>query len=386
MTSSDLFARAVRVMPGGNTRSTLYIPPVPPYAASGEGAVVRDVDGHEVLDLHGNYTALVHGNGHPVIGAAVSTALADGACFGLPTRHDVALAERICARVPAVERVRFTTSGSEAVMMALRTARAFTGRTTVLRFAGSYHGNYDGVLDLGARGLTPGAASELLTVPVGDGKAFAAAVTAARGDLAAVILDLMPNRAGLRPLDPAFVALVRDVTATHDVLLVVDEVITLRLGVGGMQERYGLRPDLVTMGKVIGGGLAVGAWGGREDVMAVLDPREPGALAHAGTFSANPLSAAAGTAALDLLDEPTIARLNAYGDDLRKRVAALGYAVSGSGSLFRLLDLNGAADWWRLYRGGLLVGGNGLCALSTVMGTDTVDELERRFAAARGPG
>jgi glutamate-1-semialdehyde 2,1-aminomutase len=271
-------------------------------------------------------------------------------------------------------------------MMALRTARAFTGRSHVLRFAGSYHGNYDAVLADDARGLTPGPASELVTVPVGDGEACAAAIERHGERLAAVIVDLMPNRAGLTPLDPDLVRRLRELTAARGILLLVDEVITLRLQVGGMQARYGLTPDLVTMGKVIGGGLPVGAWGGRADVMAILDPREPGALAHAGTFSANPLTAAAGAVALDLLDANAVARVNAHGEDLRGRVSALGYRVAGSGSLFRLLDLAGAEDWWRLYRAGVLVGGNGLCALSTVMDADTVDELERRFAAARLPG
>ena len=143
MTSAELYARAVEAMPGGNTRSTLYIPPVPPYARRGTGCRLVDEDGHEVFDLQANYTTLVHGHRHPAVMAAAHAALEDGTCFGLPSRHDVALAERISERVPVVERLRFTNSGSEAVMMALRTARALTGRDGVLRFEGSYHGIYD---------------------------------------------------------------------------------------------------------------------------------------------------------------------------------------------------------------------------------------------------
>jgi glutamate-1-semialdehyde 2,1-aminomutase len=387
MTSSaELFARAVEAMPGGNTRSTLYIPPVPPYARRGEGCRLEDEDGHVSIDLQLNYTTLVHGHGHPSLLAAATAAMADGTCFGLPSRHDVALAERICERVPAVDRLRFANSGSEAVMMAVRTARAFTGRDAVLRFAGSYHGIYDAALDESAPGLTAAGRSELVTVGVADGAGFLRALDADGDRLACVIIDLMPNRAGLEPVPADFAALVRRETAARGILLICDEVITLRLETGGLQVRYGLRPDLVTMGKIIGGGFAVGAWGGRADVMAILDPRT-GVLPHAGTFSANPVTCAAGLVALDLLDAPAIARLNAMGDDLRERVAALGYRVAGSGSLFRLLDLLGDVDGWRrLYGAGLLVATNGLCSLSTVMMPADVDEVERRFAAAKGPG
>jgi glutamate-1-semialdehyde 2,1-aminomutase len=384
VTSRDLYARALETMPGGNTRTTLYIPPVPPYARSGSGSRLLDEDGHETIDLHGNYTTLVHGHGHPVVVAAAAAALAGGTCFGLPSRHDVALAEAICRRVQAVERVRFANSGTEAVMYALRAARAFTGRPGVLRFAGSYHGMYDAVLAEDARGLTDGPRGELVTVPVADGPAFLAAIEREGHRLACVIIDLMPNRAGLQPVPAEFAALVRAETAARGILLVVDEVITLREETGGLQSAYGLVPDLVTMGKIIGGGFAVGAFGGRADVMAVMDPRLGGAMPHAGTFSANPVTMAAGLAALDLLDETATRRLNALGEDLRARVAALGYAVAGRGSLFRLLDLLDDVDgWWCLYRAGILVGTNGLCSLSTVMDGPTVDELERRFAAAR---
>jgi glutamate-1-semialdehyde 2,1-aminomutase len=386
VTSADLYARAVAAMPGGNTRSTLHIPPVPPYAARGEGCRLIDEDDHEVIDLQNNYTTLVHGHRHPVVMAAAAAAMDEGTCFGLPTRHDVALAERIAQRVPAVERLRFTNSGSEAVMMAVRTARAFTGRDLLLRFDGSYHGIYDAALPDGAPGLTRAASGDVRTIPVADAAAFTAALDRDGDRIAAVIVDLMPNRAGLRPVPQAFADLVRAETRRREILLIVDEVITLRLGVGGLQGRYGLEPDLVTMGKIIGGGFAVGAWGGSAEVMAILDPRRGDtAVPHAGTFSANPVTTAAGLAALDLLDAPAIDRLNAMGDDLRGRVGALGYDVAGSGSLFRLLAVLGDFDlWWRLYRAGLLVATNGLCSLSTVMTGDDVDEIASRFAAARG--
>jgi glutamate-1-semialdehyde 2,1-aminomutase len=199
-----------------------------------------------------------------------------------------------------------------------------------------------------------------------------------------VIIDLMPNRAGLKPVPQAFADLVRAETTRRGILLIVDEVITLRLGLSGLHGRYGITPDLVTMGKIIGGGFAVGAWGGPADVMGVLDPRRAGNVPHAGTFSANPVTCAAGLAALDLLDQAAIDRINAHGDRLREAVAAMGYHVAGSGSLFRLLDILGDYDaWWRLYNAGVLVATNGLCSLSTVMTEADVEEIAARFAAAR---
>ena len=195
----------------------------------------------------------------------------------------------------------------------------------------------------------------------------------------------MPNRAGLKPVPQAFADLVRAETARRGIVLIVDEVITLRLGIAGLHGIYGLRPDLVTMGKIIGGGFAVGAWGGPLDVMSVLDPRRAGNVPHAGTFSANPVTCAAGLAAVDLLDQAAIDRINALGDRLRERVAALGYEVNGSGSLFRIPPILGDFDaWWRIYRAGVLIATNGLCSVSTVMTDADVDEIAERFAAARG--
>jgi glutamate-1-semialdehyde 2,1-aminomutase len=379
--SARHFADALAVMPGGNTRTTLAVAPHPPYARTGSGYELIDADGNVVIDLQMNYTALVHGHAHPAVTEAAIAAVREGSAFGLPTAHDVALAGRLGERMPALERLRFANSGSEAVMMAVRTARAFTGRDAVLRFAGSYHGTYDAALPAAAPGLTRAGRAELVTVPVGDAEAFAGAVDEHGERLACVLLDLMPNRAGLRPVPPELVALVRAETSARGILLVVDEVITGRLAVGGLQAAYGLQADLVTLGKVIGGGFPVGAFGGRADVMAVLDPRRPVPVGHGGTFSANPVSMRAGLAALDLLDAPAIERLNGLGDDLRTRLAGQGWDVAGRGSLLRVLDVAGNPDlWWRLYDAGVLLATNGLAALSTPMDAAAVEEVARRFA------
>jgi glutamate-1-semialdehyde 2,1-aminomutase len=379
--SAALARRAAAVMPQGNTRSTVFVAPSPPYAARGAGCEIEDVDGRRVLDLVGNYSALVHGHAHPAVDAAVRSALGDGACFGLPTQAEVALAEALCGRVSALERVRFAGSGTEAVMMALRLARAFTGRPGVLRFEHAYHGSYDGVVARESPGITAAAAAESVVVPFGAADGAVRALRESGDRLACVLIDLMPNRAGLRPAEPAFVDAIAAEARSRGILVVVDEVITFRLATGGLHQSYGLAPDLVVLGKLIGGGFPIGAFGGRADVMALTEPMRADAVAHAGTFTANPISATAGTAALRLLDAPAIARINELGERLRAALGAAGVPVSGRGSLLRLLDL-GTAEWWSLYGAGVLVGTNGLVALSTPMDERVVDRATERICTA----
>ena len=380
--SSSWYELALGRLPGGSTRATIFTPPVPPYAVRGEGFVVVDADGREVIDLQGNQTALVHGHAHPEIVAAITDAAALGTSVGMPTPAEVELAERLVERIPSVERIRFANSGTEAVMHALRVARAATGRAKILRFAGAYHGTYDDVIDAPAVGVPPGVRDWVVTVPFGDEGAFRSAVAEHADELACVLVDLMPNRVGLVPATLAFAELLRSETAARGILLVVDEVITFRLASGGLHGEYGLEPDLVVLGKVIGGGLPVGAYGGREDVMAVTDPRADGALQIGGTFTGNPLTMRAGAVALDLLDAAAIARINRLGDRLRAELQARGYGVTGRGSLLRL-DAEDPLDfWWRLYRAGVLIARGGLAAVSTPMDEETVDTVLARFDRA----
>jgi glutamate-1-semialdehyde 2,1-aminomutase len=380
MSSDALYERAVARLPGGNTRSTLYVAPHPPYAVRGSGSEIEDADGHRVIDLHANYTSLIHGHAHPRLVEVAKAALEDGTAVGLPTGHEVAWAEELVGRVAAVEQIRFANSGTEAVMMAIRAARAYTGRPGVLRFEGCYHGTADAALPAGAPGLTPGAESELVTLPVGDADAFVAALDRHGEELAAVIVDLMPARAGLSVADPEVVRLLRRETDERSIVLIVDEVITFRLARGGLQELYGLRPDLVTFGKVIGGGFPVGAFGGSAEVMGVFDPRRERPVPHGGTFTANPVTARTGLAGLELLDEVEIERINGLGDLLRDRLAEAGHAVSGRGSLLQVrMD---ADRWWRLYRAGVLVAQNGLMAVSTPMDESVVERVAELFGPA----
>jgi glutamate-1-semialdehyde 2,1-aminomutase len=373
MTEADaLFARAVEVMPGGNTRSTLFVAPHPPYAVRGEGPYVVDADGHRTVDCNNNYTALIHGHADPEILAAATAAAANGTAFGLPTAYEVEMAEVLGART-GLRQWRFCNSGTEAVMMLLRGARAHTGRDVVVRFDGSYHGTYDGVVATDAPGVPDVVAECSIVLPQNDVDALESAMHRHGHRVAAILLDLMPNRAGLRPVSSEFAQAARAFSTAHGALLAVDEVITFRLGVGGLHQSYGISPDLVSLGKVIGGGFPVGAVGGRADVLSAFSPLGDGPVGWGGTFSANPVTLAAGLVALRRFPEADVARLNSTGDRLRSLLVEAGLDVNGYGSLLRVMVEDTTATWWRLYEAGVLAGTNGLLALSTAMTDDVVD-------------
>ncbi|MQA05471.1 MAG: aminotransferase class III-fold pyridoxal phosphate-dependent enzyme [Streptosporangiales bacterium] len=369
-TEATLVDRARSVLPGGITRSTVFVPPHPPYAVAGEGAWIVDDTGHRVLDANGNYTTLIHGHARPEIVHAATAALQNGSAFGLPTRSEVALAEMLRERTN-MEQWRFCNSGSEAVMMLLRAARAATKRSKIIRFRGSYHGTSPDAVGNESHG-------DVIVVDQGDTEAVANALTTHGDDVAGVVIDLMPNRAGLRRADAAHVQELRSLTREHGALLLVDEVITFRLGVGGLLEQYDVEADLVSLGKAIGGGFAVGAIGGRRELLQPFDPREqkqPSAVSWGGTFSANPVTMAAGKVALDLFDATSVASLNAAGDALRARLVAAGVPATGWGSLLRLHTSDNQQAWWSLYERGVLAGTNCLLALSTAMGEEDVEHL-----------
>jgi glutamate-1-semialdehyde 2,1-aminomutase len=359
--SARLWLQAQDVLPGGNTRTTVFMAPRPIYAAEGEGCWLVDADGDRRLDLLNNYTSLIHGHAHPAVTEAASRRLARGASFPLPTAEEIELAALLVERVPSVERVRFTNSGSEAVMMAIKAARGFTGRRKIAKFEGAYHGSYDwaevslssspadwGSLEAPAsvaysKGTPPSVLEEVVVLPFNHARLAAARIEREAGELAAVILDPVPNRVGLIPARPEFLTAMREVTAAHGILLIFDEVISFRVGYCGAQGLFGVRPDVTTFGKIIGGGFPVGAVGGRAEVMAVFDPRggKP-PVPHGGTFNANPVTMAAGLAAMRLMDEAAYARLEEMGEKLRggfraclERAGVPG-AVTGMGSLFRV--------------------------------------------------
>src|SRR5947207_6995442 len=300
-------------MPGGNSRTTVFTPPFPTYAASAQGATMTDVDGQTRLDFVNNYTSLIHGHAHPRIIDAVTQQLPLGTAMSFPTESEIRLAELLVDRVDSIERIRFTNSGTEAVMMAVQAARLFTGRPRVARFEGCYHGAY------------VENAYEDLILPFNDADRVEQLIAQHASELAAVIVDPLPHRPGFVDPLPGFLTRLRDVTRAHAVLLLSDEIISFRLAYAGPQHTFGYAADLTTLGKIIGGGFPVGAFGGRADVMAVFDPNTTTAkrVTHGGTFNANPVTMVAGYAAMAMMTPEAYDRLASLGQRVRTGLADL---------------------------------------------------------------
>ena len=315
--SQQLFEQAQRVIPGGvnsPVRSFRAVEGTPPFIARGAGARVWDVDGNEYIDYLGSWGPLALGHAHPAVVEAVQRAAADGTSFGAPVEQEVELAEMICAALPSVDLVRLVNSGTEACMTALRLARAYTGRDKIVKFAGNYHGHADGLLvAAGSGALTHGVptsagvpeayAAETLIATFNDIASVEGLFDAWPDDIAAVIVEPVAGNMGVVPPAEGFLEGLRSVTEANGALLIFDEVITgFRVAYGGAQTLYGVTPDITTMGKIIGGGLPVGAYGGRAEVMQQVAPLGP--MYQAGTLSGNPLAVAAGVATLTELQRP----------------------------------------------------------------------------------
>jgi len=335
--TAALQERAQAFLPGGNTRSVLYHRPFPLRIARAWEAILEDADGHEYVDLLGEYSAGLYGHSHPVVIKAMADALHEGISRGAHTRYEVDLAEAICARFASIERVRFTNSGTEANLMALSAARAFTGRDRVLVFRGGYHG---GLLTFAAGPSPVNAPYDVLLAEYNDTAAAQALLREHAGTVACVLVEPMLGASGCLPGDPAFLSGLREATRQAGALLIFDEVMTSRTGAGGLQGRLGILPELTTLGKYIGGGASFGAFGGRADVMGLFDPGRPGALPHAGTFNNNVISMAAGHAGLTQVYTSQAAEWHtARGDRLRGelartfRDAGAPFQVTGVGSL-----------------------------------------------------
>jgi glutamate-1-semialdehyde 2,1-aminomutase len=312
--------RAGQWMPGGNTRTSLYYSPFPLTLVEGHQQHVRDLDGHTYADFLGEYSAGLYGHTNPVIMGAARAALDAGIALGGPNEHEAELAALVTARFPSVELVRFTNSGTEANLLAIGTARAVTGRSRVMVFDGGYHGSV-----LSFRGTSAlNAPFEYVVGSYNDVDATVALLERHRDELAAVLVEPMLGGGGAIPATPDFLRALRESTARHRILLIFDEVMTSRLGPGGVQQLVGVRPDLTTLGKYLGGGFGFGAFGGRHDVMERFDPSRPGALGHPGTFNNNTVSMAAGAAGLREVFTPEVAVWhNRRGDLLRTRLNAL---------------------------------------------------------------
>ncbi len=359
--SEALYETAKRLMPGGVSRNTVLRSPHPIYAAYGKGARVTDIEGVTRIDFSNNMTSLIHGHAHPAIVAAVTEQLAKGSAFALATEIEVRYAEHLCSRNSGFEMVRFVNSGTEAVMCCVKAARAFTGRAKIAKVEGAYHGLYDFVevsqtakpANWGdpasplsvpvAEGTPTGVLDDVVVIPFNDPEAALAILDHHKDELACVLVDPLPHRAGLVPATSEFISALRDWTQRHGTLLVFDEVITFRSGYGGAQEWYDVQPDLTAMGKIIGGGFPVGALAGRREVMDVMDPLAARVrFPLSGTFSANPVTMTAGLASMELFDREAVARVNQLADRARTGIAeairdsGAAACVTGGGSMLRV--------------------------------------------------
>ena len=413
--SRALHDRAVKVMPGGTTRTTTYFDPYPLYIERGEGCRIWDVDGTERIDMLGNYTAMILGHAHPKIVEAIRDQAAKGTGFAAANPIEVKLATILCDRVPSVDAVRFCNSGTEATMFAMRLARAFTGRSKIARMEGGYHGTHDHaevsthpvVMDAGpydapaaqpdSIGTPQWALEETVVLPFNNADAAERIIRENAKDLAAVIMEPIIGAGGVIAATPEFVQRMRGITNELGILLIFDEVISLRVAPGGAQQMYGVTPDLTTMGKIIGGGLPVAAFGGRADVMELLDPRRDPSLAQGGTYNGNPLGMAAGVAAMTELTPDVYEDLNRKGArvfELLSEVFAshkVPVQVNGVGSMFALhftdqpvvdyrtmaaADKRKARDLFLgLVNNGVLMAPRAMGALSTPMGEDEIQQF-----------
>jgi glutamate-1-semialdehyde 2,1-aminomutase len=388
--SGRRFEELRHYLPGGDSRSTLFYPPYPAVLVQGDGCRVVDLDGNRLLDLTGNHSILVHGYGAPRVLEAIRRQVELGTCFSGPTEAQLRFAQHLVERIGSLERVRFTNSGTEAVMMAVRAARRFTGRRKIAKLEGGYHGT---------SGCVMGSEHpDLLVLPADDADAAVALLARHGADIAALLVEPVQGAAGMLALNAAYLRALRDATRRLGIVLVFDEVVSLRVAYGGAEEYFGIKPDMSCLGKLIGGGLPLGAFGGREEIMALFDPSHgPPVIPHPGSYNANPVSLAAGLATLELLSRDTVTRLNATGDRLRAGLsgvfaeAGIPVSVTGLGSLFGMHLTEGPVRTIRdaaradaalrhsiflgLYVEGILLDPRGVGTLSTAIGEPEIEEF-----------
>jgi glutamate-1-semialdehyde 2,1-aminomutase len=357
--SSRLLARANEVIPGGvnsPVRAFRAVGGDPPFIARGEGSEMIDVDGHRYIDLIASWGPLILGHANTGVLGATMAAASRGSSFGAPTEAEVEMAEEICSRVTSVEKVRLCSSGTEATMHAMRLARGFTGRDLVIKFEGCYHGAHDAMLvkagsgvatfsdgkattEPGSPGVPADVAQNTLVAPFNDAQAVEDLLKAHDGKVAAVMLEPVAGNMGCIPPEPGYLEALRELCTKHGTLLVFDEVMTgFRLARGGAQERFGVHADLTCMGKVVGGGYPLAAFGGRADIMDHLSPVGP--VYQGGTLSGNPVAVAAGLATLRQLDDAAYDRLERVGAAIEKGIASAvtyhGCSFARVGSMFTI--------------------------------------------------
>jgi glutamate-1-semialdehyde 2,1-aminomutase len=388
--SGRRFEELRRYLPGGDSRSTLFYPPYPAVLVQGDGCRVVDLDGNRLLDLTGNHSILVHGYGAARVMEAIRRQVELGTCFSGPTEAQLSFAQHLVERIGSLERVRFTNSGTEAIMMAVRAARRFTGRRRIAKIEGGYHGTSGDVMG--------SEQPDLVVLPADDARAAVALLERHGPEIAALLVEPIQGSAGMLALDPAYLRALREATRSLGIVLLFDEVVSLRAAYGGAEEHFGIEPDLSCLGKMIGGGLPLGVFGGREEIMALFDPSQgPPVIPHPGSYNANPVSLAAGLASMELLSRDAVARLNATGDRLRAGLtgvfaeAGIPASITGLGSLFGIHLTGGPVRTIRdaargdaalrhriflgLYVEGMLLDPRGVGTLSTAIGDPEIQEF-----------
>ena len=358
--SAALAERANRVFPGGDTRLSAHYGPYPLAMASASGCVLTDVDGNQVLDFMNNFTSLIHGHAHPDVVSAVKQQIPLGSAYAAPSVSQIELAELITERVPSIEQLRFCSSGTEGTLMAIRCARAATGRQKIMKMEGGYHGSYelaevslvpmpgergeiDAPVSLAVDDSFPDSVlADTIVCPYNEPAAAEKLIERHAEDLAAVIVEPVLGSMGMVAATTEFLQTLRAATEKHGVLLIIDEVITLRLAMGGAQSLHDVKPDLTCMGKIIGGGLPVGGIGGKRELMQLFSPEMERPVMHASTFSGNALTMAAGLAAMRAYTHDECDRVNSLGEKIREgfnqafKQAGIRGQATGKGSLTNL--------------------------------------------------
>ena len=366
--SADAFRRAAPLT-AGPAKGAYFFQPYPLTMARAQGCTLEDIDGRRYLDFANHHSTQILGHNHPKVMEAVRAQLEQGIALGAPTGIETDMAAEMCRRVATLDRIRFVNSGTEATLHSIRLARGFSRKSRIAKFEGGYHGSHDAVevsvappLDRagpiqaphsvpGAGGISPHAAGEVLVLPYNDEAAVARLLEEHAGELACVIFD---PKAGLLPVRPEFARAVREITRRHGVLLIFDEIVGFRVGRGGLQAQFGIDPDLTCFGKIVGGGFPVGAFGGRADIMDLLDSsRGPTGFFQSGSFSAHPVTMAAGLATLRELTPSAFAHLNRLADrlttglnDLFARRGFPALAVN-AGSVFSIYFIEGKLETYR---------------------------------------
>jgi glutamate-1-semialdehyde 2,1-aminomutase len=408
--SLEHYRKSRKLLPAGVTRNMTFTSPHPTYLKSGKGSRVTDIDGNVYIDFLNNYTSLIHGHADPDVIEAVSRQLKNGTAFGLSTELEYKLAELVSKRMPSIENMRFCNSGTEATLFCLLGARAMVRRRKIVKFEGGFHGNHESVMisvhpkgpeERYPRGepdsiaVTPQTVENTYVLPFNELEPVRKLVASDKDSIAAVIVEPVMGVAGMIPARREFLTGLREICSRNNIILIFDEIITgFRLSMGGGQEYYHVKPDLTSLGKLLGGGFPVGGFGGSREIMAMYDPTKGPKVPQSGTFSSNPVTLTAGYASLSKLKNETYRRLNGYADEIKRKMTAVSsdyrfpIRLTGAASLFNfhftdheITNYRGAATsnpilldnfYLSMLNEGILMEKRGLGCISTPMGNKEI--------------